>query len=174
MLSDKAEIIIKNVKNIRTEGIKDLLEDYPERPQRDFIQKYAETEIAVCSLTMTILAYTLALILFVVSVGLNIVFVAFSDYGVQHLAFFEIRIIVPILVIVVLIYFFNKHLSEKKLLQDIIIAIEDANKLKANEQVESLFLLKLNEISGEVESINLRIDILEKTVTKNADIMVNE
>ena len=132
MLSDQAENIIKDVKNIRTEGIKDLLKKYPERPQRDFIQKYAETEIAVRSMKVTFLAYMLALILFVVTVGLSIAFIAFTDSYAQN---FGILIIGTIVIFVGLIYYFKKILSEKEPLQYIIIAIEDANKLKANEQV---------------------------------------
>ncbi|MCD4840758.1 MAG: SoxR reducing system RseC family protein [Methanosarcinales archaeon] len=129
MLSDQAENIIKDVKNIRTKGIKDLLKKYPERSQRDFIQKYAETEIAVRSMKVAFLAYMLALILFVVTVGLSIAFITFTDSYVQN---FGILIIGTIVIFVGLIYYFIKILSEKVPLQDIIIAIEDANKLKAN------------------------------------------
>ena len=54
MASDLANKIIEDIKNVhKHEDIEHLLQAYPDKSDRDFIQKYAETEIAVSSSKIT-------------------------------------------------------------------------------------------------------------------------
>ena len=164
MLSDIAENIKKEIEKIRTEEVGDFLKKYPCKPQRDFIQKYAETEIAIRSLKITKYAYIFALIAFLVAISLSSALIFSST----------VAIIVIIIFIVLLIIIANYLIYRKEPLQHIIIAIEDADKLTVNDRVESIILQKLNEIISEVESISTRIDVLEKTINKKNDIIINE
>ena len=80
MLSKKADEIVKAVKETRTDDkIEDLLKKYRDKPEKEFIQKYAETEIAVRSLNVTSLAYFVALILFVIAILVSILINKYPD-----------------------------------------------------------------------------------------------
>ena len=172
MLSKKADEIVKAVKETRTDDkIEDLLKKYRDKPEKEFIQKYAETEIAVRSLNVTSLAYFVALILFVIAILVSILINKYPD---SFEKFFVFTIIGYITILIYLVYYAKKIVFEKEPLQKIIIAIEDDIKLKAHEQIESPILLNINEISNEVKSINSRIDILEKTVIEKADVILKE
>ena len=172
MLSKKADEIVKAVKETRTDDkIEDLLEKYHEKPEKEFIQKYAETEIAVRSLKVTSSAYLVALILFVIAIIMSILINKYPDSNGKY---FVITISGYFIILIYLFYYLRKIVYEKEPHQKIIIAIEDANKLKAHEQIESPILLSINEISNEVKSINSRIDILEKTVIEKTDVILNE
>ena len=171
MLSKKADEIVKAVKETRTDDkIEDLLKNH-DKPEKEFIQKYAETEIAVRSLNVTSLAYFVALILFVIAILVSILINKYPD---SFEKFFVFTIIGYIIILIYLVYYAKKIVFEKEPLQKIIIAIEDDIKLKAHEQIESPILLNINEISNEVKSINSRIDILEKTVIEKADVILKE
>lgn len=137
MSSKKAREIKKAVKETRTDNIGDLLKKYDDKSERDFIQKYAETEIAVRSMKIASLSYLLALILFVVAVGFNVAIVTFPDSYKQNYGFFMIGIIVTF---AYLIYEFIKIVYEKVPLQNIIIEIEDVNKLKGKTEEEKMDL----------------------------------
>jgi hypothetical protein len=168
-IEKKVKEIEKEVKKIHTDEIWDLLKNY-NKSERDIIQKYAETKIAVQSKKGADLAYFGALILFVASIGVNSIMNASHHTTTESFVSWMIFIFA---LLIFLSYLFIKTLIEKEPLQDIIIAIEDVNKLKAHEQ-ESLILSNINKISNELKSINSRIDILEKTVIEKTDIIAKE
>jgi len=171
MLSKKADEIVKAVKETHTDDkIEDLLKNH-DKPEKEFIQKYAETEIAVRSLKVTSVAYFVALILFVFAILVSILINKYPDHFENYFMF---TIVGYIIILICLICYVIKIVFEREPLQKIIIAIEDDIKLKAHEQIESLILLNINEISNEVNSINSRIDILEKTVIEKADVTLKE
>lgn len=73
MLSESAKNITKDVDNVRKNtDIESLLQKYHEKPQRDFIQKYAETKIASVGSRVTNLAYLLTLLTAIVSIMLSV------------------------------------------------------------------------------------------------------
>ena len=68
MLSKRANKIIEDVDNIHKDTeIESILEKYPEKLDRGFIQKYAEIKISVFSTQITYGSYFFALVIVIVT-----------------------------------------------------------------------------------------------------------
>lgn len=77
MLSEHANKIIKDVNKVRKKrmDIDCLLQKYHEKPEQDFIQKYAETRIAAVG----IFSYWLSVMAFSISIALTLAIFYFED-----------------------------------------------------------------------------------------------
>lgn len=155
MVSKISQNIMKDVDGVsNSAGIESLLQKYQKKPQKDFIQKYAETKIAVNSSKVTILAYLFALMAVIAATILSISLSFYTEYykNIENLNEFML-IILCIFFTLSLILFIYKLLDKKDILEDIIIAIQD-DKLAIEESVDSIVIPKLNEINCKVEAIN--------------------
>ena len=81
MASKISQNIMKDVDGVgNSTDIESLLHKYQEKPQKDFIQKYAETKIAVISSKVTKLAYLFALMAVIVASMLSISLSLYPEY----------------------------------------------------------------------------------------------
>ena len=145
MLSNLAEEIKKAVKETRTDDIGDLLKKYDDKSERDFIQKYAETEIAVFSKNVTILSYLFACAAICALTPLNILLALYPDnykqtYGdlILPLILLFLIIFIPLIILIYYKLFFGK---KSDTLEQIILEIEDADKLTMQKQIDSLIVI---------------------------------
>lgn len=124
LYSECVDGIIGDIKRVRRKKMEicDLLKKYRDTSQRDFIQKYAETEIAVESFELTKLSYIFASIALVLAVVIPNMQATNSEPF--KLSFYYIGVIFVFILFGYLVW----SIFEKKPLKDIIIAIE-ADKL---------------------------------------------
>jgi hypothetical protein len=154
MVSKISQTIMEDVDGVSNSAdIESLLQKYQKKPQKDFIQKYAETKIAVNSSKVTILAYLFALMAVIAATILSISLTLNAEYYKEIRIFSTFMVIALIIVFILTLILFILQLSKKDILEDIIIAVQD-DKLAIQESVDSIVIPKLNEINGKVEAIN--------------------
>lgn len=155
MLSCRAENIIKDVDNVQKDiiDIKYLLQNYPDKFERDFIQKYIETKKSFFGNKITDLSFILALLAIVSTTILNYSLFLYSEYVQQYKFLYEYGLIIFIFFFVCLMIFYVKKHFEKNVFEDIIIAIED-DKLSIKEQGKSIVASEQGDISS-----NSNVDI---------------
>ncbi|VVB86726.1 Uncharacterised protein [uncultured archaeon] len=168
MPSAHANKIIKDIDNVLEKKIDidldSLLQKYHEKPERDFIQKYAETKIAFVGVKAYWFAILTTIFTVILTIGLYFFPENWKDY--KNLYGFIYAILVLILIVLyfyVLYKFIISSIGNNKF-EQIIIRIEDIN-MQNNIKIEADVISKLNEIISKVEVINPRIDDLEKNVS---------
>lgn len=175
MLSKHAEDIKKAINNVReSTDIESLLEKYDKKYQRVYIQKYAETKIAIFSSKLAYLAFLFAILAVIVTTmqSISLLLISPEDFQKYKPLYFVMFIIFLICFIVTLYLYITKLLGKKNIFEkisekefeNIIVAIE-AEKLENPEHVESLIISKLNEIDNKVDISNLKMDALDKNLS---------
>ena len=175
MLSKHAEDIKKAINNVReSTDIESLLEKYDKKYQRVYIQKYAETKIAIFSSKLAYLAFLFAILAVIVTTmqSISLLLISPEDFQKYKPLYFVMFIIFLICFIITLYLYITKLLGKKNIFEkisekefeNIIVAIE-AEKLENPEHVESLIISKLNEIDNKVDISNLKMDALDKNLS---------
>lgn len=166
MLSKRGKEIKNDIINV-SKGemeIDSLLQKYDKKPDRDFIQKYAETEMA----NVGVDAYWFSIITAIFAIILSIALTFYPDYykSVSLIGFFYglVLLILFVLYLYPLNYFINR-LTGKNIFKDIIIEVEDVN-MQTNNKEEPNVIPKLDEIISKVDKINPRIEALENKLSK--------
>jgi hypothetical protein len=115
LYSERANRIIKDIERTHKKEIRTLLKKYPSDKDRDFIQKYVETQIAVGSLYVTLVSYIFALIAIV-----SAVLIATSPPNPKSILipFYTIALIVLVLLLIWFLFIYKRRMEY------IIIAIE--------------------------------------------------
>jgi purine-cytosine permease-like protein len=105
MLSEHAKEIIKDVDNVRKKriNIDCLLQKYHEKPEKNFIQKYAETQIAIVG----VIAYWAAAIVVIPSFILTIAIFFYPDIIKESKPLYDGLLV--ILFIVYIVAFYNLY-----------------------------------------------------------------
>lgn len=172
MVSEHTKEIIEDIDNVRKKriNIDCLLQKYHEKPERDFIQKYAETEIASLSKKLARIAFWLSLAIGIVALMGTLGASLFPEYFKEHLNLFNIIIILYFILLVFILYIFIKEsFFGKDIFKEIIIEIEDINM-----QPKPTVVSKLDIIISKTEAINPRIDVLEKNVSTKIEAIEKE
>jgi len=166
MSSEHANEIIKDINEVRKNliNIDCLLNKYHEKSEKDFIQKYAETEIACSSKNITTIAFLFSIasiIIAVIALGPSLFPESFKPY----LLLFGIILLVYLIAFILIVIRIMQYLffPRKDIFKDIIIEIQ-ANNMQNNMQTKSIVISKLDLIIPIVEAINPRIDEFEKKV----------
>ena len=155
MLSPRAKNIIKDVNNVQKNiDINSLLQKYPEKFEKDFIQKYIETKISFFGNKITRLSFLFALLAIISATILNVSLLLYSEYVQQYKLFYDIALIIFLILFAFVMFFYVKELAEKNVLEEIIIAIEDDDKLTIKEQGKSIVASEQGDISS-----NSNVDI---------------
>lgn len=173
-LSEKGNELKKEIDNVLRDDtdtdIKILLQ-LKDRSDSDidFIQKYAETQMAFISFQITFLAYICALLLAVIGIAISYI------YDVDIL---KVLAAVAVLILAYVLFFYFRVTYSKlfskiytkniHILKDIIIAVQDA-KLETQESVD-----KLDEIKDTVDTINKKCDDIEKVICSEFEIIKKE
>ncbi|TRZ91572.1 MAG: hypothetical protein D4R88_01675 [Methanosarcinales archaeon] len=172
MLSEHANEIKKDIDKVRKKkiDIDHLLQKYHEEPERDFIQKYAETEIASLSKKLAWVAFFFSLAIGIVGIMGTLGAVLFPGYFTEHPILFNIIIILYFILLVLILPMLIKGMFfGKDIFKEIIIKIEDINM-----ETKPTVISKLDVIIPTVEAINPRIDDLEKKVSNKIEAIENE
>jgi len=166
-----AEEIIKAVDNVEQKNIGSLLQKY-EQPEKDFIQKYVETKIAIVGVDaflFTIITGIMSIILFAFSIY-------FDKYNTISVCGFLYWFLLLILVSLYLLfgYPFIIKLIKNDVYEKIIIEIEVSN-MKSNMKTKQT-VISYDEINSKIDEINKKIKALEKEMndkieTNGKDIM---
>ena len=155
MLSHRAKNIIEDVDNVQNDiDIKYLLQKYPEKFEKDFIQKYIETKISFFSNKITRLSFIFALLTIISATILNVSLLLYSEYVQQYKLLYNIGLIISLAFFAFVMFFYVKEFAEKNVLEEIIIAIEDDDKLSIKEQGISIVAPEQDDISS-----NSNVDI---------------
>ena len=126
MLSKTSKEIVKDVDRASNSAdIELLLKKYQEKTQKDFIQKYAETKIAVISSKVTILAYLFALMALIAATILSISLSYYDEFYNNIRNLNEFMLVVLIIFFIMSLILFVSKLFEKDVLEDIILAIQE-------------------------------------------------
>ncbi|MCZ7381870.1 MAG: hypothetical protein O8C64_09955 [Candidatus Methanoperedens sp.] len=128
MLSEHAKEIIKDVNDVGKKriNIDDLLQRYPEKPERDFIQKYAETEIASSGLKVGRVAFYISLAAAIASLIIAIAASIIPDFFKDNTNLFSLIILLYFVVFVCIsIIFIKETFFGKDIFKQIILEIED-------------------------------------------------
>lgn len=170
MLSDRAKNIIKDVGNLhKNTDIKFFLQKY-DKLERDFIQKYVETKIAFFSIKIAHLAYLFSLLAVILSIVLSISLFFYPEYCQKYKFLYTFLLIVLCILFFIVFYLLIKELTKKNnVFEDIIISIEDDDKLIIDERGESIVVPKPDEIRGKVDipSNNGESDISSEDIKIN-------
>lgn len=135
---------------------------------KDFIQKYAETQMTYISIQITFLAYIFALLFALIGIGIAISAISYF-FNIDILLFLA-AVAVLILACVLFFYFrvtypklFSKIYTKNiDILRDIIIAVQDS-KLETQD--------KLDEIKDTIDTINEKCDDLKNVVSSEFEII---
>ena len=155
MLSHRAKNIIKDVGNVQKNiDINPLLQKYPEKFEKDFIQKYIETKISFFGNKITRLSFLFALLAIISATILNVSLLLYSEFVQPYTLLYDIALIIFLLLFAFVMFFYVKELAEKNVLEEIIIAIEDDDKLTIKEQGKYIVASEQGDISS-----NSNVDI---------------
>lgn len=172
MLSERANKIIEDVDNVRKDTeIEPILEKYPEKLDRGFIQKYAEIKISVFSTQITYASYFIALVIVIVTFIQNISETLFPGIYQKYDLLNYITLIALFILLPITFYLFIKEFSKINVLKNIIVEIDDADRYATQERYESIIISKLNEISQKLTVINQKTDFFEKTISDKLEII---
>lgn len=173
MLSPLGKKITKDVDDvINNKNIKSLLQKYPDKFEREFIQKYAEIKMAFFSSKFTLTALYFALLSIALAIILSFSLVLYPDDVQKSKSYIEFIFKLWLFVSFILMYLCIRGLYTKNLLdyfKDIIFAIEDDNKLRIKKQDKSLAISKNNKTSEKAETFsnNSVSDIKETDIKIN-------
>lgn len=125
MLSKRANEIIHDINNVRKrrKNIDFLLRKYHEKPEKEFIQKYAETQIAIFG----VIAYLFTIVATIITLMLTIAFSIFPKNFEAYRDIYGVVLIVLFIFFVIFLYLFYNKLFKKDIFEEIIIKIEDVN-----------------------------------------------
>ena len=144
MLSEHANKIIKDIDKVRKKrmNIDYLLQKYHEKPERDFIQKYAETKIA----NVGVIAYWATVSLAFLSFMVTITFFFYENEIKGYKSVYD-----GIIIIFCLGYLFasyNLYIAYKgNIFEKIIIEIKDIN-MQSNIETKPTIISKLDQLSN--------------------------
>ena len=152
MLSSRANNVTEDVDNVqKNRDIESLLQKYPDKLERDFIQKYIETKIAFFSNKITRVSFIFSLLAIAVALILNITLFLYPEYPQQYKPFYKLGLIILLIFPPIVMYLLFKEIGKKNVLEDIIVAIEDDDKLSIKEQEESIVAPEQDDISSNVD-----------------------
>jgi hypothetical protein len=162
MLSEHANKIIQDVNEVRKKRIdlKCLLQKYHEKPELDFIQKYAETRIAAVGIS----SYWVFVMAFSISIALTIAIFYFEDEMKASINIYRFVFIIASISYIIALVKFSGNVFKRDIFEEIIIEIEDKN-MQNNMQTKPVFISKLDAIISEVDDINQKINALEMNIT---------
>jgi hypothetical protein len=172
MLSEHANEIIKDIDNFHKNriNIDFLLQKYDEKSERDFIQKYAETKIAVLGVYALLFALISAIIAIILAIGLSSIYI---EPFMADKDLYNVVLIILFILYVWVAYLFFYRLYKGDPLEKIIIEIEDIN-MQNNMHSKPDVISKLDTIISKVDTINPRIDALEKNVSTKLEAIEKE
>jgi hypothetical protein len=173
MISEHADQIINDINRVRKKekNIDFLLQKYYRKEEKDFIQKYAETEIAYLSKKLGWDAYWISIVALTIGlVGLGAALFPdlFKPYSILYyiiITLFEIALFIYIVGNLLINWnMFKEFSSGKDVFKKIIIEIQAVN-IQNNVQMKPYVIPKLDSIISNTNEINSKMDALEKNVS---------
>ena len=151
MLSRSAKAIIEDVDQIQKDAcIEPLLLKY-DGLEKKFIQKYIETKIAFFGNKITSLAFIFGELSIIIAIMISVSLFLYPEYHQNLKQVYTVALVILFMFSIILVCLYVKVLFDKNVLKDIIIAIEDDDKLTTERQEESIVALKQDDISSNVD-----------------------
>jgi len=159
---------MKGIDNVRKHtDIECLLRNHHSEPEKDFIQKYAETKMAAVSNEFAKITHGFALLAFIAAAMLGVFLSGNQNPEIRPIYFWSL-VFMFIIIAAILLFVYKKR--NVNWLEAIIIAVQDA-KFATQESVDSIVIYKLDEIIGRVDAINEKSNHLEKVVSTEFEII---
>lgn len=125
MLSEKSKCIKKDIDTVREHtDIECLLRNYHSEPEKDFIQKYAETKMATVSYNLTFFTHAFALLAFIAAAALGVFLLGNQIPEIISIYFWSL--ISMFIITAAILWFVYIKKIKVNYLEAIIIAVQDA------------------------------------------------
>ncbi len=166
MLSEHANKIIKDVNEVRKNrmDIERLLKNYHKKPCLDFIQKYAETQIAIVG----VFSYWVSVMALSISIALTLAIFYFEEQMKASIKIYSLVFIIFVVAYIIALVKFFVLSVKRDIFERIILEIEDKN-MQNNMPMKPVVISKLDAIISEVDDINQKINALEMTITNKIE-----